>query len=43
MGVGLYLKARTLAIVLGAKLGHDALFLVGAFVLGHATRWLWFG
>jgi len=43
IGVSLYLRARTLAIVLGAKLGHDALFLVGAFIFGHAARWFWFG
>jgi hypothetical protein len=43
MGVGLCLKARTLAIVLGAELGHDALFLVGAFIFGHVARWFWFG
>jgi hypothetical protein len=43
MGVFLYLKARTLAVVLGAKLGHDALFLIGAFIFGHVARWFWFG
>jgi hypothetical protein len=31
-----------LVIVLGAKLGHDALFLIGSFMLGHAVRWIWF-
>jgi hypothetical protein len=43
LGFALYLRARTLAIVLGAKLGHDALFLIGAFICGHVARWLWFG
>jgi hypothetical protein len=41
MGVGLYLKARTLLFVLGAKLGHDALFLVATFAIGHVVRWIW--
>jgi hypothetical protein len=40
-GFSLLLKARLLVIVLAAKLGHDALFLVGAFIFGHVTRWLW--
>jgi hypothetical protein len=35
------LRARVLVIVLGAKLGHDALFLVGAFIAGHLKRWFW--
>jgi hypothetical protein len=43
MGFVLYLRARTLAIVLGGKVGHDALFLIGAFIFGHVMRWLWFG
>jgi hypothetical protein len=43
LGFSLYLKARTLLIVLGAKLGHDALFLIGAFICGHVARWFWFG
>jgi hypothetical protein len=41
LALGLYLRARVLVIVLGAKLGHDALFLVGAFFAGHLTRWFW--
>ena len=42
-GLGLYVRARALAIVLIGKLGLDALFLVGAFVFGQATRWVWSG
>jgi hypothetical protein len=38
-----YLRARTLLIVVGAKVGHDALFLAGPFLFGHATRWFWLG
>ena len=43
IGFALYLRARMLAIVLGAKLGHDALFLIGAFFVGLAVRWFWLG
>jgi len=43
IGIALYLRARMLAIVLGAKLGHDVLFLIGAFIFGHLSRWLWLG
>ena len=39
----LYAKAFTLPIVLAAKIGHDALFLAGAFVFGHLIRWVWIG
>jgi hypothetical protein len=42
-GLEYYLRARTLLIVLGAKVGHDALFLAGAFLFGHVTRWFWLG
>lgn len=41
LGVSLLLKARLVVIVLAAKLGHDALFLTGAFIFGHVTRWVW--
>jgi len=37
----LYARARTLLIVLGAKIAHDALFTGGAFLFGHATAWVW--
>jgi hypothetical protein len=40
-GLWLLLKARLLVIVLAAKLGHDALFLIGAYIFGHVTRWVW--
>jgi hypothetical protein len=42
IAVALYLRARLLVIVLGVKLGHDALFLIGAFIFGHVARWFWF-
>jgi predicted permease len=43
LGLDYYLRARTLIIVLGAKVGHDALFLAGAFLFGRAARWFWLG
>lgn len=42
-GFAQYFRARTLPMVLAAKLGHDALFLAAAFALGHLARWMWFG
>lgn len=42
-GLAHYAKARTLPIVLAAKIGHDALFLAGAFIFGHLVRWVWIG
>lgn len=41
IGFGLYLRGRTMAVVLGLKVGHDALFLTAAFIFGHVTRWVW--
>jgi len=41
LAFGLYAKARTLAVVLGAKLGHDCLFTAGAYGFGVAAGWLW--
>jgi hypothetical protein len=40
-GLDLYAKAWKLPFVLAVKLGHDALFLTGAFIFGHVTRWVW--
>ena len=42
-GLEYFVRARTFFVVLGAKVGHDALFLAGAFLFGHATRWFWLG
>lgn len=33
--------ATTLAIAVGVKLGPDALFLAGAFLIGSLIRWTW--
>ena len=37
----LYTMARSLAVVLAAKLGFDCLFMTGAFLFGRAIAWLW--
>ena len=37
----LYARARMLLTVLGAKVGHDALFLAGAYLFGVGTGWFW--
>ena len=42
-GLEYYLRARTLFVVLGAKIGHDALFLAGAFLFGKLAHWFWLG
>jgi hypothetical protein len=41
LALSLFPKARLLMIVLVAKLGHDTLFLIGAFIFGHVMRWVW--
>jgi hypothetical protein len=37
----LYARARAVAVVLGAKLGFDCLFMTGAYFFGMAVGWLW--
>jgi hypothetical protein len=37
----LYAKARALAVVLGAELGFDCLFMTGAYFFGMAVAWVW--
>ena len=39
----LYAQAWKLPLLLAVKLGHDALFLAGAFIFGHVIRWVWLG
>jgi hypothetical protein len=41
-GLDLHARAWKLPFVVGVKVGHDALFLAGAFIFGHVTRWAWF-
>lgn len=43
VGIEMYAKAYRVPLVLGAKFLLDCLYLAGAFVFGHAIRWLWLG
>jgi hypothetical protein len=37
----LYVRARALMVVLGAKVGFDCLFMTGSYLFGMAVGWLW--
>jgi hypothetical protein len=41
MAFQLYMRARLVIVVLGAKIGHDSLFMAGAYLFGIATGWFW--
>jgi hypothetical protein len=36
-----FARARVLPTVVLWKLGHDSLFVAGAFLVGHIARWVW--
>ena len=41
LGFGLYARARSLPFVLAMKIGHDCLFMTGAYLFGMAAGWFW--
>jgi hypothetical protein len=41
LGFGLYVRARALPFVLAMKIGHDCLFMAGAYLFGMAAGWFW--
>jgi len=41
LSMRLYAKAHRVALVLGAKVGQDCLFLAVAYLLGMAANWFW--
>jgi hypothetical protein len=40
-GLDLYARAYKLPLVVAAKLGHDFLFVGGAFAVGYLIAWAW--